>query len=230
MIGLVIIPARGGSKGIPGKNTKPLNGKPLILYSIEIAQEFFKNEDICVSTDSSEIISVVEDSGLRIPFIRPAQLATDSAGTYEVLLHAIEHYEKVGKQYDYLILLQPTSPLRTKANLKEALKLFNDEPGLDMVVSVKETASNPYYVLFEEDDSGFLKKSKSGDFVRRQDCPKVWEYNGALYIINIDSLKKKSISEFDKIKKYVMSEECSVDLDTPFDWLIAEELLKQKGQ
>ena len=105
---LVIIPARGGSKGIPHKNIKLFNGKPLIYYTIDCARAICDDEDICVSTDDPEIISVVEQYNLKVPFVRPAELATDTAGTYEVLLHALNYYEQLGKHYDVVMLLQNT--------------------------------------------------------------------------------------------------------------------------
>ncbi|MEO6176087.1 MAG: acylneuraminate cytidylyltransferase family protein [Flavobacterium circumlabens] len=218
---LVVIPARGGSKGVPKKNIKLLNGKPLINYTIEAAQGIFENTIICVTTDSNEIKDVVENTtNLKVPFLRPDNLATDNAGTYEVLLHAINFYEKEGYDADTLILMQPTSPFRTSTHINEALKLFS--PDIDMVVSVKETKSNPYYVLFEENTEGFLSKSKESALTRRQDCPDVWELNGALYIINIASLRKGPIGSFNKVIKYVMTEIESVDIDTMFDWKLAE--------
>ena len=109
---LVIIPARGGSKGIPHKNIRPLGGKPLICRAIDHARSVAADADICVSTDDPEIIRTVEDYGLHVPFVRPACLATDSCGTYEVLLHALDHYEQQGIHYDAIVLLQPTSPFR----------------------------------------------------------------------------------------------------------------------
>ncbi|WP_445749695.1 acylneuraminate cytidylyltransferase family protein [Polaribacter sp.] len=217
---LVIIPARGGSKGVPRKNIKLLNGIPLIHYTIKAAQQIFDNDIICVSTDDEEIKQVAEQTNIIVPFLRPKELASDTAGSYEVLLHAIEHYAKNGYEADTLILLQPTSPFRTALHMQEALKLYSNE--IDMVVSVKETKSNPYYILFEEDENGFLRKSKEASFTRRQDCPKVWEYNGAIYIINIESLKKDTIGRFKKIIKYEMDEFSSHDIDTLFDWDMAE--------
>jgi len=217
---LVVIPARGGSKGVPGKNIKKLNGTPLINYTVRAAREVFQDRDIIVSTDSPAIKSVVEKTGLEVPFLRPEALATDNAGTHEVLLHAIDFMEKKGIKNETLILLQPTSPFRTSDHIKEAFKLYDKE--LDMVVSVKETQSNPYYVLKEENEEGFLETSKSGDYKTRQECPKVWELNGAIYIINVASLKKKTISQFKKVKKYVMDEISSLDIDTPMDWEIAK--------
>lgn len=221
---LIVIPARGGSKGVPRKNIKVLGDKPLIQYTIDAAKGVFDDEFICVSTDDFEIKSVVEQLGLKVPFLRPNELASDTAGTYEVLLHAISYYESKGYFPDTLILLQPTSPFRTSAHIKEALKLYHES--IDMVVSVKETKANPYYILFEEDSNGYLKKTKEANFTRRQDCPKVWEYNGAIYIINVKALKEKTISQFTKVCKFEMDETSSHDIDTLLDWKIAEIILQ----
>lgn len=221
---LIVIPARGGSKGVPRKNIKVLGDKPLIQYTIDAAKGVFDDEFICVSTDDFEIKSVVEQLGLKVPFLRPNELASDTAGTYEVLLHAISYYEAKGYFPDTLILLQPTSPFRTSAHIKEALKLYHES--IDMVVSVKETKANPYYILFEEDRNGYLKKTKEANFTRRQDCPKVWEYNGAIYIINVKALKEKTISQFTKVCKFEMDETSSHDIDTLLDWKIAEIILQ----
>ena len=212
---LIVIPARGGSKGVPRKNIKVLGDKPLIQYTIDAAKGVFDDEFICVSTDDFEIKSVVEQFGLKVPFLRPNELASDTAGTYEVLLHAISYYESKGYFPDTLILLQPTSPFRTSAHIKEALKLYHES--IDMVVSVKETKANPYYILFEEDRNVYLKN-----------CPKVWEYNGAIYIINVKALKEKTISQFTKVCKFEMDETSSHDIDTLLDWRIAEIIINDK--
>ena len=126
---LVIIPARGGSKGIPHKNIRPLGGKPLICRAIDHARSVAADADICVSTDDPEIIRTVEDYGLHVPFVRPACLATDSCGTYEVLLHALDHYEQQGIHYDAIVLLQPTSPFRRPEDIKGAMALFGEKYG-----------------------------------------------------------------------------------------------------
>tara|TARA_B100000780_G_C21117167_1_gene452113 strand:- start:1847 stop:2527 length:681 start_codon:yes stop_codon:yes gene_type:complete len=223
---LIVIPARGGSKGVPGKNIKLLNGKPLINYTIEAARSIFSDEVICVSTDDIKIKEVVEDLGLKVPFLRPQALASDTAGTYEVLLHAIEQYEKKGYFPDTLILLQATSPFRTGKQIEEALKLFDID--CEMVVSVKETKSNPYYILREENKEGWLEKSKKANFTRRQDCPKVYEVNGAIYIMPVSVLKEKALSEFVKLRKFEMNEVSSHDIDTMFDWGFAEFILNSK--
>lgn len=224
---LVIIPARGGSKGIPHKNIKELSGKPLIVYSIDLARQIVPDDNICVSTDDEEIIRVVESYGLSVPFRRPAELATDYAGTNEVLLHAVNFYEQQGRQFDMIILLQPTSPFRKKEHVEEAIALYHNS--LDMVVSVKEAPSNPYYNSFEETPGGLLTISKGdGKIKRRQDAPKVWEFNGSLYIINPEKLKEKGLKGFTQIKKYVMDEIYSIDIDTLMDWKIAEMVIQNK--
>ena len=227
MIALVVIPARGGSKGVPRKNIKLLNKKPLIHYTIEAARKVFEDQYIYVSTDSTEVKSISEQTGLTVPFLRPEHLATDTANTRDVLLHALEQFTLINKQEpDVIILLQPTSPFRNESHIREALAQYNSN--LDMVVSVKETNSNPYYVLFEEDSKGFLAKSKKGNFTRRQDCPKVWEYNGAIYLINPNSIQKYSIGDFNKVIKYEMDEWSSHDIDNVLDWKIAEALINCK--
>lgn len=223
---LVIIPARGGSKGIPQKNIKPLNGKPLIYYTIDVARQIVSDDNICVSTDDAGIIHCVENYGLNVPFVRPAELATDTAGTYGVLLHALNYYEQQGMHYDVVLLLQNTSPFRTADQVKEALALYNSD--IDMVVSVKVSSVNPYYGLFEEDANGFLHICKGeGNITRRQDAPKVYEYNGAIYVINPESLKTMPLNKFARRVKYVMDEQSSLDLDTMDDWHRAEYIVKQ---
>ena len=221
----MIIPARGGSKGVPGKNIRPLNGKPLIHYTIEAARAVFPDELIMVSTDDPAIRKVAEQTGLKVPFLRPAELATDTAGSQEVLLHALEVAAASGYEADTVVLLQPTSPFRTETHIRGAMQLFRD--GVDMVVGVKETRSNPYYLLFEENEAGFLEKSKKAAFTRRQDCPKVWEINGAVYIIRVSSLRSGPIGSFESVVKYEMDEWSSHDIDTPFDWDMAEMMIKK---
>lgn len=226
---LFIIPARGGSKGIPHKNVKLLQGKPLIAYTLEVARAVADDADICVSTDDEIIAETVRLYGLDVPFLRPRELATDMAGSYEVIRHAIEFYECQGKYYDVIVLLQPTSPFRKVEHVIEAMKMFEENRDLDMVVSVKSAASNPYYDCYEEDENGFLRISKGdGRIERRQDAPAVWEYNGAIYVMSVEVLKAKHLSTFTKIRPYVMEDIYSVDLDTMLDWQIAELLIKER--
>ena len=227
---LIIIPARGGSKGVPRKNIKLLNGKPLIGYTIEAAKQLFSDTVICVSTDDVEIKGIVESLGLAVPFIRPQELASDTAATQEVLLYALEYYSKQGYDADTIILLQPTSPFRKAEHIRQAIELYQQNSDCEMVVSVKEASSNPYYVHFEESEEGYLKKLLQSKFTRRQDCPKVYELNGAVYIIKVAALKEKKISDFTKIVKYQMDDATSHDIDTMFDWHFAEFLVNQQKQ
>lgn len=227
---LFIIPARGGSKGLPGKNIRPLLKKPLIGWTIEAAIKAARDyADSCVmvSTDDQEIADVSVRYGAEIPFLRPAELATDEAGTQEVLIHALDHYKAKGIDFDTIVLMQATSPLRTAADILTAMELYNSG-NVDMVVSVKETKANPYFTLFEEDGQGFLKLSKASDFSRRQDCPKVFEYNGAVYVIRAESLRRSAMAKFERITKYVMQDENSIDIDTRLDFEIAEFLISKK--
>ena len=224
---LVIIPARGGSKGLPRKNILPLNGKPLILHTLEAAREVFEDDQIYVSTDDRDIANVVIESGLKVPFMRPAHLATDSATTLDVLKHAIRHYEVTNDcSPDIIVLLQPTSPLRNAMHIRSALEVYIK--GIGMVMSVFETKSNPYYVLYEENDYGFLRKSKSSNITRRQDLPKVWEANGAIYIIKTSVIKNiDNLGEIDQWVPFEMDSYASIDIDDMLDFRFAEFVLQQ---
>lgn len=225
---LVIIPARGGSIGVPRKNIKLLNGKPLIQYTIDAARSVFSSDIMCVSTEDAEIKRVVEDLGLAVPFLRPAELATDTCGTRDVILHALSYYDEIGYETDVIVLLQVTSPFREAKHIKEAMSLYDET--CDMVVSVKETKSNPYFVLMEEDENGWLQKSKPSSFVRRQDCPKVYEVNGAIYVMKRESLESYPNLSFPRVKKYVMDSLVSHDIDSMLDWELAELIVEKIGR
>lgn len=221
---LVVIPARGGSKGLPGKNIKDLGGKPLIGYSIDVARAITTDDHICVSTDDLEIKRTVEDYGLRVPFVRPAELATDTATTNDVLLHAIDFYEKQGRSYDKILLLQPTSPLRKLEEVKEAIALYHND--IDMVVSV--TRSHAPAVLCNENEKGYIELVYNRKALGRQSLPHLYEFNGAIYVINVNSLKVKGLGGFDKRVKYEMPKESSLDIDDKYDFMLAELMVKNQ--
>ena len=221
---LVVIPARGGSKGLPGKNIKDLCGKPLIAYSIDVARAITSDENICVSTDDQKIIDTVEQYGLKVPFVRPAEYATDTATTNDVLLHAVDFYEKQGRHFDKLLLLQPTSPLRTVDEVKEAMGLYSED--IDMVVSV--TISHAPAVLCNDNDFGFVELVYNKNASGRQELPTFYEFNGAIYVINIKALKEKGLGRFNRRVKYVMSKETSVDIDDIYDFMLIETIIKSK--
>ena len=221
---LVVIPARGGSKGLPGKNIKNLCGKPLIAYSIDVARAFTTDDNICISTDDMQIKHVVEEYGLHIPFIRPAELATDTATTNDVLLHAVNFYRSQGKEYDIILLLQPTSPLRKVEEVKEAIGLYNQN--IDMVVSV--TKSHAPAVLCTENNVGYIELVYNKNAGARQSVPTLYEFNGAIYVINVKSLMNKGLGNFTRRVKYVMSKESSIDIDDIYDFLLVESIMNNK--
>lgn len=227
---LYLIPARGGSKGIPHKNLKPFCGESLVSRAVRQAISCAERDDVIfVSTDDKEIANEALKHGVEVPFLRPDSLATDTSSSYDVILHVIEEYRKMGIVFDRVILLQPTSPLRTVEDIKNAAELWN--PDIDMVVSVNISKNNPYYNLFETDKRGYLKISKGeGNFTRRQDAPKVWEYNGAVYVMTVNALLKNSMSRFNKILPYEMPQSRSIDLDTPQDWEIAEAIFNKQDK
>lgn len=224
---LYIIPARGGSKGIPRKNIRELAGRPLIAYSIEAALSLAPPERVCLSTDDDEIAAAGRDLGLDMTYMRPPELATDTAGSREVIIDAMDCYERRGVAFDCVVLLQPTSPLRTVGDIRRCLDRYT--PGIDMVVTVKEAACNPYYNCFETDADGYLRISKGdGLYTRRQDVPPAWEYNGAVYVINPASIRRMPLGAFRRRVPVEMPRNRSIDLDTPTDWLIAETIIKQQ--
>lgn len=224
---LWLIPARGGSKGIPGKNVKPFCGRPLVCRAVDSALACMKPDDVVfVSTDSDEIRSAAESCGISIPFMRPEEFATDSASSYSVIMHVLGEFKDRGRSFARVVLLQPTSPLREIEDIKGAVEMWR--PDIDMVVSVCEARTNPYYNAFETDSRGFLHISKGdGNYTRRQDAPHVWEYNGAVYVISVASLEKGHMASFSRIIPYPMPEGRSADLDTPEDWIFAETIFKR---
>ncbi len=222
---LFVITARGGSKGLPGKNIKNLLGKPLIAYSIDVARAFTGDENICVSTDSVEIKKVVEDYGLKVPFLRPNYLATDTATSNDVLVHAVNYFNSLGKNYKKLVLLQPTSPLRSVEDVKGAMDLYRD--GIDMVVSVMK--SHAPAVLCEEDDDGFVQLTYNKNAIGRQSQKEMYEFNGAVYVMNVVALLEKGLGGFTRRVKYVMSKEHSIDIDDIYDFLQVEAILKTRN-
>jgi CMP-N,N'-diacetyllegionaminic acid synthase len=219
---LYLIPARGGSKGLPGKNIKILGSKPLINYSIDFARNFTTDSNICVSTDDEDIIKCVNNNNLKVKFKRLESLSTDTATTNDVIINAINYYESIGRYYDLVVLLQPTSPFRKIKDLKNMLNNWTID--LDLLVSVKESRDSPYFNIFEENLDGFLEKSKDVGITRRQDAPNVYAFNGSIYIYNVNSIKKNQINI---VKKYIMQDSInSIDIDTSFDFMMCETVIK----
>lgn len=224
---LYIIPARGGSKGIPRKNIKPLAGKPLIHYSIDTAMELTGDpRRIVVSTDDAEIAEVARRRAPVSVRRRPARLATDTAGSREVMLDAMDWADAQGIGYDCVVLLQPTSPLRQPGDVRRCLERYAADPEADMVTTVGPAPCNPYYDCFEADSDGALRIAKGdGLYTRRQDAPPAWQLNGAVYVINPASLRAAPMGSFARRVACEMPAARSLDLDTLADWQAAEAML-----
>ena len=222
-----IITARGGSKGIPRKNIKNLNGKPVIAYSIEPSLKCSLIDDTYVTTEDSEILEVSKKFGAKV-IKRPQRLAEDTSSSVDVVLHSLEYLEKNDELPDFFVLLQPTSPLRITEDIENAIELFINND-CDALISVCEldhssmlSLSLKNKFLIPNCDEKFLTK-------RRQDLPTYYSPNGAIYITTPDSLRKNKTFIPKKTIPYIMPNERSVDLDTSFDLKLAEFLLKNKG-
>jgi N-acylneuraminate cytidylyltransferase len=224
--GLLIatICARGGSKGLPGKNVLPFAGLPLIAHSIRQALACPLIEGVYVSTDDPAIAQLARAHGAHVPYLRPAELATDSAGKLPAIEHLVVHLEASGLRIASVVDLQPTSPLRSAQDLLAALAL-RDRASL--VVSVTQPSHNPYYTLVETTPEGGLRLSKTleaGEAVARQAVPVVWGLNGAIYVWRRDALTRAVQDGFWRVDMYplVMPRERSIDIDDRFDFDTAE--------
>jgi len=224
---LAIIPARGGSKGVPRKNIRLLNGKPLIAYTIEEAKKSKYISKVIVSTEDDEIAKISNKYGAEI-IKRPQELAKDDTPTIDVVLHILEKLINKNIKPDIVILLQPTSPLRTFQDIDNAINLFI-ENNCDSVVSVCEIAHSPYWSFKIE--NGYLKPLLGEKYLkkRRQELPKVYIPNGALFIATPEVLQKYKTFYCKKTMPYIMPIERSVDIDNELDFLLAE-LLMQKHE
>lgn len=217
---LALIPARGGSKGIKNKNIVDLGGLPLIVYSIRAAKASNYIDDVIVSTDSLEIQKISNRYGAETPFIRPQEQASDTATTLDAVLHSLKTLEMQGRVYDILVLLQPTSPLRTVEDIDGAVELF-EKVGEEGVAAISE-ASDPPVLMRKVMDDGrmkrFLNKNSS---VRRQDMDKVYRINGSIYI-NLISKVNEYTSFNDNPVGYIMEKSHAVDIDELVDLEVAK--------
>jgi len=225
---LGVIPARGGSKGIPRKNIRKANGKPLIAYTLEASQQSTLLTDCVVSSDDQEIISVARDFGGYAPFVRPAKLATDQASSIDVVLHATKFMEQLRKgSYDVIVMLQVTAPLRTGQDIDQAIEMLKTS-STDSIVSVcRVDDPHPGKMLQIENDR--LKPLIPGwwkELSRRQDLPPVYFLNGALYCVKRDVLINQKSIWGNSTRPYVMPPERSVNIDSILDFYLFETLLK----
>ena len=226
---LATICCRGGSKGVPGKNIKMLKGKPLIVYTIEAAKASSLIDDLIISTDDEEIAAVAKQYGANVPFMRPNDLATDTASKWPVFIHAVEAYERLtGKTVEYLVDLDVTVPLKTAQDIDGAIRLAMSNRDTDVVITGYEPERNPYFNMMEVKENGFAEIVKKGEkpIVRRQDAPQVYSLTPAAYVV-----RKSALYEFEhwskaKCKIHPMPRERAIDIDTEIDFKIVEFLME----
>lgn len=228
---LAVIPARGGSIGIPGKNMKPLHGKPLIEYTFAAAKESKLLDRIVVSTDDERIAEIARRNKIEVPFLRPNGLATDNSPTLPVIQHAVNYLEeKENYEADYVVILQPTSPLRKAKHIDEALQILITT-GADSVVSVTELPHqyNPYSVMKLHDGKLVPFAQNSEVYTQRQLKPTFYARNGAaIYAFKCETLMQKSSIYGDDCRPYLMNKEDSVDIDDMVDFEFAEFILSRR--
>lgn len=220
---LALIPARGGSKGIPRKNIRLLEGRPLIGWTIEAALASNYIDSVVVSTDDDEIARISRDLGAQVPFMRPKELAQDNTPGMDPVLHALDQLP----QFDHIMLLQPTSPLRTTDDIDGCIELALRHKA-NAVVSICEPAHSPFWMVQLGKDNRISKFIEKTNAVRRQELPLVYSLNGALYFASTTWLKKTKTFISDETIGYVMPQEKSIDIDTPLDWKMAELLLSER--
>lgn len=223
---LGIITARSGSKGVKDKNIRELSGKPLIAYTIESALQSQYIDEAMVSTDSDVYAAIAKEYGADVPFLRSGDNSSDTASSLDVVFEVLDEYQRCGRDFDNIILLQPTSPLRTYKNIDEAFELFYEKEA-DSVVSVCECEHSPLLSNTLSADLnmfGFIKKEGN---LRRQDLGKYYRLNGAIYISKINILRKIKSFYGKNSYAYVMGQRESVDIDAELDFEYTEFLMKK---
>ena len=225
---IAVIPARAGSKRLPGKNVKNLAGKPLIQWTIEAASAASRIDKIIVSTDCHDVILLASKFGRYAPFVRPAELSGDEANSSDVAIHAIRYMKEIGESFDYIVFLQPTSPLRTSKHIDEALE-FCMKNKYDSCVSVCEVEHSPLWSAKLDLKKGSLNFLGTKDDLgsRSQDLPSFYRINGAIYVTSVKSLLSKGrLFDIDCCYPYIMDQNSSVDIDTDLDFLIASAVIE----
>jgi CMP-N,N'-diacetyllegionaminic acid synthase len=227
---LGIIPARGGSKGIPGKNIKILAGKPLLEYTIEATLKSKLLTRSILSSDSAEIIHKGKELGVEVPFIRPTKFAEDNTPSIDVVKHALLYFENNGEYYDAVCLLQPTTPLRRDGLIDEAIMKF-ESVNNDSLISVREVPHdfNPHWVFENKNGKLQIATGEKQIISRRQELPRAFHRDGAIYIVKTEVILKKNSLYGDNIGFIENSGDDYVNLDTEADWKKAEEILMKRS-
>jgi CMP-N,N'-diacetyllegionaminic acid synthase len=223
---LGIIPARGNSQGIPGKNIKLLNNLPLIAYSIRQASESFLLNRVIISTDDPEIAEIAKQHGGDVPFLRPKYLATDTSSSLEVILHALDELEKQGEVFDKVCLLQPTSPYRPYGIIDEAIREYKRQKCRSLI-SIRKvpTHFNPHWTFFLQ--NGKLFRSTDGPLIsQRQNLPNAYHRDGAIYILDVQFMRNNNKLLSDDLCGFEIESPELINIDHPDDWLIAEKYMK----
>ena len=228
---LAVIPARGGSKGLPGKNLRLLAGLPLIAHSIRLAERCPEIDQCIVSTDSEEIAAVARAYGGMVPFLRPATLAQDDTPMWVVLQHALREMERLAnKRFASLLLLQPTAPCRLPGDVSHAMEMLDADAAAVGVVGVSEPTFNPRWVCVEE-SAGYMRPlvPESANYARRQDVPPVYRINGLLYLWRRDHVAHSSAPRYfeERYRILVLPEIRAGDVDTAQDLAMMELLLRE---
>lgn len=227
---LCTICARGGSKGVKNKNIKPINGKPLIAYTIEQAKDSGLFEYIVISTDSDDIANISKEYRAEVFFKRDATMASDKAGKLDVIRDAFKRSEEYyNTQFDYLIDLDATAPLRDVADIISAFKQFKKNNN-DNLITAMPSRRSPYFNLVEVNKEGkvYLSKTLKNAILRRQDAPKTYDMNASIYIWKRDVILQKNSIFLEKTGLYIMPEERSIDIDSELDYRFVEFLMKEK--
>ncbi|RJX47964.1 acylneuraminate cytidylyltransferase family protein [Halonotius pteroides] len=229
---LCTICARGGSKGVPNKNIRTVAGKPLIAHTIEHALDWNRSTDVVVSTDSTEIAEVAEQYGAEVPFLRPEQLASDSAAKLPVIQHVHQYMtEETDTDYDYIVDLDATAPLRKIEDIKNCFQVLQNSDSHN-VYTVTEADKNPYFNMVELDQDGCasLSKQAQSEIVRRQDAPDVYAMNASVYIWEQGHLQGTDSIHQERTRISVMPPERSVDIDRPIDLAFVEFLFENESE
>lgn len=227
---LGLIPARGGSKGVPRKNVKLLDGKPLIYYTIDPALRAEVLSEVLVSTDDSAIAAIAEELGAEAR-LRPAHLATDTSPTLDTVVHVLKEYKEMGKDFDAVCLLQPTNPLRSVQLIRDCVEKFKKEEP-DSLISMRKVPHefNPHWT-FEKADNGFLKIATGEKEIipRRQELPDAWFRDGSVYLTRTEVILQQKSLYGKRISLLDVSEEPYLNIDTMQDWEEAEKVLASKS-
>ena len=221
---IALICARGGSKGLPGKNIRPLNGTPLIGWSIKIAKEIERVSRVIVSTDSKEIAKIALEYGAEVPFMRPENLALDNSPEWSVWRHAINYLEnQQSEKIDALVVLPVTAPLRSIRDVNKCIDLF-EKGGTDSVITVSESNRNPYFNMTSNDSKGYSSLVIQSDkgITRRQDAPEVFDMATVAYVVDTNFIKEFNGIFEGRVKNVVIPRERAVDIDNMIDFKIAE--------